>query len=85
METLTNLLKLYLILRFWFVRPLKKVDWEDIFVAWSKKMNANDWDTVSVQIIKNSWRRREWVIKEITYKNPNAKKKVTEDDEDDDD
>lgn len=68
---------------FWFVRPLKKIDWEDIFVAWAKKLNANDWDTVSVQIIKQWWRRREWVVKEITYKNPNVKKKVIEDDEDD--
>jgi len=67
---------------FWFVRPLKKIDWEDIFVAWSKKLDANDWDTVSVKIIKTWWRRREWVIKEITQVNPNPKKNTIEEDDD---
>ena len=37
----------------------------DIFVAWAKKLDAKDWDKVEVQIIKESERRPEGVIRNI--------------------
>lgn len=50
---------------FWFVLPVKWKYNKDIFVAWAKKANAKDWDIVWVQIIKENWRRPEWIIRKI--------------------
>jgi len=54
--------------KFWFVIPEKWTFTSDIFVAWQKKMDAKDWDIVSVQIIKNTGRRPEWIVRKILKK-----------------
>lgn len=46
--------------RFWFVLPDDKSG--DVFIAWSRKWEAVDWDTVEVKIIKRWWKNPEWVI-----------------------
>ena len=51
---------------FWFVKPKKWTKKSDIFIAWAKKLDAKTWDTVFVQIIKQWWRRPEWIIRKIT-------------------
>lgn len=50
---------------FWFVLPDKWESTTDIFVAWQKKLWAKDWDKVMVQIIKNTWRRPEWIVRKV--------------------
>lgn len=49
--------------RFWFVIP-DDSEW-DIFIAWSRKNWAREWDKVIVKIIKRRGKNPEGVIKEI--------------------
>lgn len=49
--------------RFWFVLPDDKSG--DIFIAGSKKGEAENGDSVKVKVIKEWGRRREWVIIEV--------------------
>ena len=53
---------------FWFVKPEKWTYTSDIFIAWAKKLEAKDGDTVWVQVIKTSGRRPEGVVREIIEK-----------------
>lgn len=50
--------------RFGFVIPDENKN-EDIFIAWSRKNWAKDWDIVEVKIIKKTWKNPEWIIKRI--------------------
>jgi len=54
--------------KFWFVTPEKWTFTSDIFVAWAKKLGAETGNIVSVQIIKNTWRRPEWIVRKIIKK-----------------
>lgn len=51
--------------KFWFVIPENWSFPTDIFVAWAKKMWAESWDKVQVQIIKTTWRRPEWIVRKL--------------------
>lgn len=48
---------------FGFVKPDDTTD--DIFIAGSRKLEAQTWDRVVVKIVKSWGRRREWVIERI--------------------
>ncbi len=50
--------------RFWFVIPDETKN-NDIFIAWSRKNWAKDWDIVEVKIIKRGGKNPEGVIKRI--------------------
>ncbi len=49
--------------RFWFVIPEDK-SW-DIFIAWSRKADARNWDIVEVKIIKRWGKNPEGVITKV--------------------
>lgn len=49
---------------FWFVIPDESKN-NDIFIAWSRKNNAKDWDLVEAKIIKKRWKNPEWLIIKI--------------------
>lgn len=54
---------------FWFVIAEKNI-WKkwttwDIFIAWSRKNWAKNWDTVEVEIIKKWKKNLEWIITKI--------------------
>lgn len=53
---------------FWFVIPKSKKYDFDVFVPFSNSFSAWDWDIVSVEIIKYSWKNPEWIIREIIWK-----------------
>lgn len=50
---------------FWFVIPRDKNIKNDIFVAMTNSSWANSWDIVWVEIIKETWKNPEWIVKEI--------------------
>lgn len=49
--------------KFWFVLPDDRSS--DIFIAWSRKNWAVEWDKVECVIIKRWWKNPEWKIKGI--------------------
>jgi len=49
--------------KFWFVKPDDGS--EDVFIAWSRKAEAQSWDRVEVRIIKAWGRRREGVVERV--------------------
>ena len=50
--------------KFWFVIPDEGKN-NDIFIAWSRKNWAKNWETVEVKIIKRGWKNPEWLIVRI--------------------
>lgn len=50
--------------KFAFVIPDKSKK-NDVFIAWSRKNWARDWDMVEVKIIKKWWKNPEWVVVRI--------------------
>lgn len=49
--------------KFWFVLPDDRSS--DIFIAWSRKWGAVDWDRVECIIIKRTWKNPEGIIRNI--------------------